>query len=167
MRTAGRWRCRRGVEVHEGGAPELSVPAIAGARRSDLPSIRWLLDIEFLPSADLTEEALEHFLVHRDQLGVAGVIGLQLFGEVALLRSLVVSGERMGCGIGRSLVTAAETLAAELRVRSIYLLTTTAADFFEYRGFRRIGREEAPQEIRATQEFSSLCPSTAVLMVKP
>lgn len=153
--------------MHESGAQELSVPAIAGARRSDLPSIRWLLDIECLPSADLTEEALKDFLVYRDQLGVAGVIGLQLFGEVALLRSLVVTGERMGCGIGKSLVTAAEALAAELQVRSIYLLTTTAAEFFEYRGFRRIGREEAPPEIRVTQEFSSLCPSTAVLMVKP
>jgi amino-acid N-acetyltransferase len=147
--------------------PESSVAAIAGARRSDLPSIRWLLDIEFLPSADITEEALEHFLVCRDQTGVAGVIGLQILGEVALLRSLVVSSERMGCGIGKGLVTAAEALAAELRVRSIYLLTATAADFFAYRGYRRIGREEAPQEIRATQEFSSLCPSTAVLMVKP
>jgi amino-acid N-acetyltransferase len=142
-------------------------PAIMGARRSDLPSIRWLLDIEYLPSADITEESLEHFLVYRDQLGVAGVVGLKLFGEVALLRSLVVTSERMGCGIGKNLVTAAEALAAELKVRSIFLLTTTAADFFEYRGFRRISREQAPLRIRATQEFSSLCPSTAVLMVKP
>lgn len=147
--------------------PESPDPAIAGARRSDLPSIRWLLDIEFLPSADITEESLEHFLVYRDQLGIAGVVGLQIFGEVALLRSLVVSSERMGRGIGKGLVNAAEALAAELRVRSTYLLTTTAADFFEYRGFRRIGREEAPHEIRSTREFSSLCPATAVLMVKP
>jgi amino-acid N-acetyltransferase len=144
-----------------------SVPAIVGARRSDLPSIRWLLDVEFLPSADITEGSLEHFLVYRDHLGVAGVVGLERYGDVALLRSLVVAGERKGRGIGKGLVTAAEALAAELQVRSIYLLTTTAADFFEYRGFRRIGREEAPPEIRSTQEFSSLCPSTAVLMVKP
>ena len=33
-----------------GTLPELSAPAIVGARRSDLPSIRWLLDIELLPS---------------------------------------------------------------------------------------------------------------------
>jgi hypothetical protein len=56
-----------------GTLPELSAPAIVGARRSDLPSIRWLLDIELLPSADITEESLEHFLVYRGQLGVAGV----------------------------------------------------------------------------------------------
>jgi amino-acid N-acetyltransferase len=150
-----------------GTLPELSAPAIVGARRSDLPSIRWLLDIELLPSADITEESLEHFLVYRGQLGVAGVVGLERHGDAALLRSLVVASERMGCGIGKRLVIAAEALAAELQVRSIYLLTTTAADFFENRGFRRIGREQAPNEIRSTQEFSSLCPATAVLMVKP
>ena len=147
--------------------PELSAAAIAGARRSDLPSIRGLLEIELLPSVDITEETLEHFLVYRDQLGVAGVVGLEKYGDVALLRSLVVASERMGCGIGKALVTAAEALAAESQARSIYLLTTTAADFFENRGFRRIGREQAPNEIRSTQEFSSLCPATAVLMVKP
>ena len=146
--------------------PEAPDPAIMGARRSDLPSIRWLLDVELLPSADITEEALGHFLVYRDHLGVAGVVGLELFGEAALLRSLVVTSERMGCGIGKNLVNAAEALAAELKVRSIYLLTTTAADFFEVRGFRRISREQAPPEIQATREFASLCPSTAVLMVK-
>jgi hypothetical protein len=51
---------------------ESSVPAIVGARLSDLASIRWLLDIGFLPSADITAGSLEHFLVYRDQLGVAG-----------------------------------------------------------------------------------------------
>lgn len=71
----------------------------------------------------------------------------------------------MGCGIGKKLVLAAEALSAELQC-SIHLLTTTAADFFESRGFRRISKEQAPLEIRATREFSSLCPSTAVLMVK-
>lgn len=37
-----------------------------------------------------------------------------------------VTNERMGCGIGKGLLTAAETLAAESQVRSIYLLMTTA-----------------------------------------
>jgi len=140
---------------------------IDGARRADLAAIRWLLDIEFLPSVDVTEEALEHFLVYRDEIGVAGVVGLERYGEVALLRSLVVANEHMGRGLGRRLVVAAEALAAKLNVRSIYLLTTTAESFFEYLGFRRIQREEAPLAIRNSREFSSLCPATAVVMVKP
>jgi amino-acid N-acetyltransferase len=147
--------------------PEVSAPVIAVARRSDLAGIRWLLDMESLPSADITENALEHFLVYRDEKGVAGVVGLEKYGEVALLRSLVVSSEHMGRGLGKRLVAAAEDLASELHVRSIYLLTTTEVVFFEFRGFRCIRREEAPLPIRETREFSSLCPATAILMVKP
>lgn len=49
--------------------PETPDRAIVGARRSDLPSIRWLLDIELLRSVDITEDSLEHFLVYRDQRG--------------------------------------------------------------------------------------------------
>lgn len=154
--------------MHECGHVRLrSAPVIDGARRSDLVSIRWLLDMESLPSADITEDALEHFLVYRDELGIAGVVGLERYGEVALLRSLVVAAERMGRGLGRRLVAAAEELAAELNVQSIYLLTTTAAVFFESRGFRYIEREQAPPAIRESREFASLCPATAILMVKP
>jgi amino-acid N-acetyltransferase len=147
--------------------PAASAPVIEGARRSDLPGIRWLLDMESLPSVDITEAALEHFLVYRDETGVAGVVGLERYGEVALLRSLVVASERMGCGLGKRLVAAAAELAAELNIHSIYLLTTTAEGFFEYMGFRSIKREDAPLAIRNTREFTSLCPVTAVLMVKP
>ena len=43
---------------------------------------------------------------------------------------------------------------------------TTAERFFEYLGYRRIGREETPKAIRNSREFSSLCPSTAIVMVK-
>jgi amino-acid N-acetyltransferase len=147
--------------------PAVFAPVIAGARRADLAGIRWLLDMESLPSADITENALEHFLVYRDEKGVAGVVGLEKYGEVALLRSLVVSSEHMGRGLGERLVAAAEDLASELHVCSIYLLTTTEVVFFESRGFRCIRREEAPLPIRETREFSSLCPATAILMVKP
>lgn len=145
----------------------VSQPAIDQARRADLAGIRRLLDTEHLPSIDITEDALEHFLVYRDETGVVGGVGLERYGEVALLRSLAVARKQMGRGLGRRLVVAAEKLAAELNVRSIYLLTTTAESFFEHLGFRRMPRQDVPLAIRNTREFSSLCPATAVMMVKP
>lgn len=148
-------------------APDALTLPIERARPSDLILIRWLLDIEELPSADLTEDALQHFLVARDATGVAGAVGLEKIGEVALLRSLVVTREHMGRGLGRRLVFEAEALASKLGVRSIYLLTTTASAFFAHLGFRPIGRAGAPDAIQGTREFSSLCPASAVLMVKP
>jgi amino-acid N-acetyltransferase len=138
-----------------------------GARQSDLIGIRWLLDMEELPCADITEDMLEHFRVYRDHNGVAGVVGLEKYGDVALLRSLVVTNEHLGRGLGRRRVVAAEDLAASLNVRCVYLLTTTASTFFEHLGFPLVAKEEAPLAIQRTREFTSLCPTTTALMVKP
>ena len=137
------------------------------ATPADFPAIRWLLSFESQPWQDLTELSLSQFLVIREQGQVHGAIGLECYGEVALLRSLVVSEELRGLGYGGKLVAAAESRAEQLSVRSIYLLTNTAADFFVARGFRRISRDDAPSAVKATAQFSALCPSTAVLMVKP
>jgi len=142
-------------------------PSVEAAQPGDLIGIQWLLELESLPSADLTETALEHFLVVRDEIGVIGVVGLEVYGQFALLRSLVVAKSHAGRGIGRGLVVAGESLAARLRCPSIYLLTTTAEAFFEMLGFRRIDRNLAPPEIQRSAEFSSLCPSSATVMAKP
>lgn len=136
------------------------------ANPSDLPAIRWLLEFDGLPSDDLTEELLRHFLVLRDEGQVLGVIGLELHSDVALLRSLVVAEEFRGRNHGAALTSAAESLARRLGIVSVYLLTTSAESFFQSRGYRRISRDAAPPQIRATTQFSALCPSTAVLMVK-
>jgi amino-acid N-acetyltransferase len=152
------------MNVHDGSVRS---PFVEAARPGDFIGIQWLLDLESLPSADLTETALEHFLVVRDEIGVVGVVGPEVYGQVALLRSLVVANSHAGRGIGRGLVVAAESLAATLGCRSMYLLTTTAEAFFELLGFRRIERHAAPPEVQQSAEFSSLCPSSATVMAKP
>jgi N-acetylglutamate synthase-like GNAT family acetyltransferase len=71
-------------------APGSPAVALERARRSDLVDIHWLLDQHSLPSADITEDSLDHFLVYRDEIGVAGIVALERYEDVALLRSLVV-----------------------------------------------------------------------------
>lgn len=93
-------------------------------------------------------------------------MGLELLGQEALLRSLVVEASHRGTGGGRTLVAAAEEHARAEGVRSVYLLTTTAAPFFERLGYSRVDRACAPATIQATREFISLCPATATFMVK-
>jgi amino-acid N-acetyltransferase len=144
-----------------------SAMRIEAARRSDLAGIRWLLEYEQLPANDLDESSLERFLVCRDEKGVVAAVGLEIFGRVALLRSLVVDREMRGRGMGMQLTEAAEALAHHSGVESIYLLTTTAEEFFRARGYRILARSEAPAAIQSTTQFSALCPSTAILMVKP
>jgi amino-acid N-acetyltransferase len=48
----------------------------------------------------------------------------------------------------------------------LYLLTTTADAFFRRLGYEQTARELAPPAIKATREFSSLCPSSSIFMVK-
>ena len=140
---------------------------IEQAKRSDMAGIRWLLEYEQLPTGDLIEPALERFLVCRDDKGLVGAVGLEVFESVALLRSLVVDRTVRGEGLGSQLSTAAEELARRLGVESIYLLTTTADEFFRRRGYRIVARAEAPAAIQRTKEVSQLCPSSAILMVRP
>jgi amino-acid N-acetyltransferase len=137
------------------------------AQPSDLASVCNLLSAAALPTEDLTEESLRLFCVVRDQEEVVGAVGLERHGDCALLRSLVIAPGSRGRGLGMQLTEAAEARAQELGLSAVYLLTTTAAEFFASRGFRAVMRSEVPAGIRATTEFASLCPSTAVVMVKP
>jgi amino-acid N-acetyltransferase len=115
----------------------------------------------------VTEASLQLFLVTRLDNHIVGVVGLECYEDVALLRSLAVAKEHSGFGIGKELVAAAEKLAAESGIKSLYLLTTSADRFFAGLGFRRLQRELAPLAIKSTSQFSSLCPATAILMGKP
>jgi amino-acid N-acetyltransferase len=139
---------------------------IHSAERADLPAVRALLETERLPASDLDEQALDRFLVLRDESGVSGVVGLELYGDVAFLRSLVVAPQERGNGTGSALTQAAEALAVKLGVVNIYLLTLTAERFFAARGYTKIDRGDAPKAIRGTTQFSGLCPSSAVFMMK-
>jgi amino-acid N-acetyltransferase len=140
---------------------------LARIDHTDLSAIRSLLAEAALPHSDITAEGLQHFIALRDDNGVHGVVGLERYGSIALLRSLVVAPELRGHGYGIELTKAAESLSRDWDVAAIYLLTTTADVFFQNLGYRRVARESVPDEIQRTTEFSSLCPSSAIVMVKP
>jgi amino-acid N-acetyltransferase len=127
---------------------------------------RALLTACALPTADLESRHFDHFLGWGSAENPQGVIGLELFGSVALLRSLAVVAEARGTGIGKALVAAAEEYGQGKNVQDLYLLTTTAAEFFDRLGYVLADRDTAPESIRATREFSGLCPSSATFMVK-
>jgi len=63
-------------------------------------------------------------------------------------------------------VRQAEQHARQCGVRRLYLLTTSAADFFARLGYKRLERDGAPAAIRTTSEFATLCPAGSVFMVK-
>jgi amino-acid N-acetyltransferase len=48
----------------------------------------------------------------------------------------------------------------------MYLLTTTAEGFFARRSYEKVDRDAVPGVIKETAEFQSLCPASAVCMVR-
>ncbi len=125
-----------------------------------------LLEAEGLRVSDLTEAHLEHFFFTGTDRAPSALIGLEIYGDDGLLRSLVVSSTARTRGLGSALVRHAEQYAASRRVRTLYLLTTTAESYFEHRGYRCVDRARAPPSIQSTREFASLCPASSAFMIK-
>jgi amino-acid N-acetyltransferase len=141
--------------------------AFVGAKPSDLPAVVALLARCGLPVADLGGAQLAHFTLCKGGDALLGTVGLELLGDLALLRSLAVAPEARGKRLGHALSERARDAAARQGVATLYLLTNTAEPLFARWGFRRVDREGAPEAVRATREFSALCPSSAVLMTLP
>jgi amino-acid N-acetyltransferase len=134
------------------------------ANPADAAAIKQLLLETGLPAEDFAAH-LPHFWVVRQNGELAGTIGLEPYGDAGLLRSLVVAPGQRDRGLGSRLCRQMFAHARSLGVRRLYLLTTTAADFFPQLGFCRVERDSVPPKIRGTAEFASICPSTAVCMV--
>ncbi|MBJ3787009.1 arsenic resistance N-acetyltransferase ArsN2 [Devosia sediminis] len=115
-----------------------------------------------LPTDDVGEPDRSFFRFERGGR-LLGFGGFELYGEDALLRSVVVPQESRGTGAGR---TVAEGMLREISNAGgtrAYLLTTTAADFFKHLGFEVIDREDAPSAILRTRQASSICSSAPML----
>ena len=105
-----------------------------------------------------------HVAFHgSDPVGVGGV---EVYGRHGLLRSVAVEREVRGEGFGTALCDALERRAADAGVETLYLLTTTAAEFFAGRGYLETERRAVPPAIQRTTEFRELCPDSATCMRK-
>lgn len=140
------------------------LPEIAPATPADLPAVLALLAANKLP-----QEGLEHgatVLVARDGSRVVGSVALELYGDAGLLRSVAVDAAWRGRGLGHALTDRALELARRRGVRTVYLLTTTAGEFFPRFGFRPIDRADVALAVRQSVEFTSACPASALVMAK-
>jgi amino-acid N-acetyltransferase len=150
----------------ERGEESAVTQVVIEALEIDEPA-RQLLYACGLPIDDLQTPAnyLRLFGCRRDGL-LLGMVGLEMHGPDVLLRSLAVTDAARGQGLAQLLAAHAEQYAADHGAQAIYLLTTTAEDFFARRGYRLAERADAPQVIAATRQFSGLCPAAAAFMRK-
>jgi N-acetylglutamate synthase-like GNAT family acetyltransferase len=130
----------------------------------DCPAIESLLVASGLPLDGLSADC--PFTVVAVRAGrLVGCANVERYGSSALLRSVLVDAALRGTGIGRSLVETALSGAAGDATRA-YLLTETAAGFFGRLGFRQTARTRVPAAVRASVEFTSACPASAIAMTR-
>jgi amino-acid N-acetyltransferase len=142
---------------------EIRMTYITLARTDDLPAVLKLLDRSELPRDGLAE----HFdiaLVARDGAQVVGSAAIERYGDAGLLRSVAVDSAYRGQGLGARLVSAALDQALQEGLRAVYLLTTTAPDYFPRFGFAPIARDEVSPAVQESVEFTSACPASALVM---
>ena len=136
---------------------------IRPATAHDLPDIIALLETNKLPLASL-QDHVATTLVARRNARIVGCAAVEIYGASGLLRSVAVDGTRRGEGLGHQLTQAALDLARARGLTSVYLLTTTAAEFFPRFGFREVSRDQVDPAVQRSVEFTTACPASAIAM---
>ncbi|TGN38331.1 arsenic resistance N-acetyltransferase ArsN2 [Marinobacter confluentis] len=125
-----------------------------------------LLKRSGLPTSDINQPGSIYFFGCHQSGRLIGSVGIEICDTVAMLRSLATHEDVRKSGFGQALVKHAELNASLMEIEALYLLTTTAADFFSRLGYQHLCRQHAPAAIRETNQFSDLCPSTSSFMRK-
>ena len=137
--------------------------AVRQASSNDLKQIEQLLESASLPTLGVADH-VHHFLVAEKEGTIVGAIGLEVYGETALLRSAVVTPDLQGQGIGSLLYDHNLTQAHKLGVKRLILLTNTAEEYFARKGFKKIDQKSITGPITSSVEFSGACPAHAACM---
>lgn len=132
----------------------------------DYEGLRTTLQDAGLPAEDIDQPNREFFRFVTDDGGLLGYGGFEVYGAVGLLRSVVILEAFRGWGFGFQFIKVLESLAKFNGVSQLWLLTTTAETFFAKCGYAKVARASAPASIKTTNEFTTLCPDTAVCMCK-
>lgn len=117
-----------------------------------------------LPTEDLTEGNPRFFRFERNG-EIVGYGGFEPHRPYALMRSVVVLPMARGKGLGRAVAEGLMQRAAAEDCPEVFLLTTSAVEFFRHLGFRPIDRADAPRQILATRQAAAIC-STATLLAR-
>ncbi|MGV3658395.1 MAG: arsenic resistance N-acetyltransferase ArsN2 [Chitinophagaceae bacterium] len=137
---------------------------IAKLTPEQMPQAMSLLQKNNLPTEDLNEET-RLFGTYEDE-ELVGIAGVELYGEDALIRSVCVDEAYRSKGMAELLTEHIEQYAKRKGAGMLYLLTTTAENYFKRKGFVKVNRQDVPEAVQQSSEFSSVCPSTAAVLKK-
>jgi len=133
------------------------------ANKSDLKMVNQILKDANLPFEDCSQH-IENFFVIENNEKIVAIAGLEIYAKIALLRSVVVTSNYRGQGIGKKIVEVMKNNALNLGIHTLYLLTESASGYFIKLDFKRKSRNDVPLAIQKSTQFSKLCPSSAIVM---
>ena len=126
-------------------------PALPGEVDAILDLVRTVQ----LPPEGITE-TMAYFWVAREGERIVGTVGLEVYDDLAFLRSLAVTPSRQHSGLGRALTETALAYLTTRQFRAVYLLSTTAEAFFARHGFHLLARHEVPASVQRSVEFQGV-----------
>jgi amino-acid N-acetyltransferase len=143
-------------DAHPGAAPAAhnSVPVVRRARTSDVPEIKRLVDVyagRILLEKNLVTlyEAVQEFWVTEFEGRVVGCGALHvLWADLGEMRTVAVHPDVKGHGVGRLIVQRLVTVARELELGRLFVLTFEV-DFFARHGFVEIEGTPVTAEVYA------------------
>lgn len=133
----------------------------AGA--SDWVAIEALLQVNKLPTEGASAH-LSNYLLAISNGEIVGCAGAEVYGDIALLRSVAVAPGLHRQGIGNALVSRLLLEAGRRQVSKLFLLTVTAPEYFAQFGFKRGAIDQAPLALKASAELQGACPACAAFM---
>lgn len=136
---------------------------IRPAQPGDRVRVELLLTAEKLPLQGVDEHFAD-FMVAEIDGEVVAAAGMEMHGQYALLRSVVVAEAQRGKRVAEQLVRTHIARATHRGTHAIYLLTMTAEAYFARLGFEAIDRTLVPAEVKRSHEFVSACPASARAM---
>ncbi len=137
---------------------------IRAAVAEDLPAVQALLREAELPLEGVADQFGDGYAVAEVKGKIVAAAGVEVYGGHGLLRSVVVSPEWRGHGLGEQVTRDRLRWARNQGLSSVVLLTTTAGGYFPRLGFVPTARDNVPAELRASKEFASVCPTSAAVL---
>ena len=130
----------------------------------DVNDAKTLLKENNLCYTDIPKENLDIFKV-LDSNVIVGYLGLEHYGSDAVLRAVVIKDNFRGLNLGRTMTLLGIDAAKDMGIKSLYLLTITAKDFFSKLGFKVMLRKDVPEAVGKSEEFLNFCPDAAICMM--
>ncbi len=137
--------------------------ALRPATENDWLAVAALLEANKLPFEGAREHLATYLLAISDG-EVIGSAGLEVYADIALLRSVAVAPRLHRQGVGKMLVSRLLLEARRRKIAKVCLLTTNANKYFAQLGFKYELIEQAALALKASAEFQGACPASAAFM---